>query len=400
MNKERIDSPTLFQIWLQDVRGQGGLYYLETSMMENDVRCILTLEKGQRMVRITCCSGQPFMESFLVALAHYINTPQVNRWIGCMIDGTRVDKHTIYQAFLYDCNTYFREQNVGLLLFYVVGQINTFCKDDVLILEQALQECHFSIVQIIAHSNTNNKIINLNTMVNAERLDNVHFSYKHLDRHNEQIVKIEKGFVSAGIKYSIDKHLEVGDNIRSYETEIGMSRRVIIIITNEYLHSLQCMHEISKIMKEGNFHKRVICIAELTDIPRNGDGLKKIKDYWLCEKQRKAEQIKDEPGGSEYLIREIQDIDEIICNLNKIWEYLTDVLTGAMEDLSKNDGEKIVSLIKASLDADIEKMDVDGMSAVSGSTTNTFAPPSSPKTIQHGAKSIYIEKNEGTITIN
>lgn len=400
MNKERIDSPTIFQKWLQDVRGHGGLYYLETSMMEDDLRKALFSEKGQRMIRLTCCSGQPFMESFLIALAHYINTPQVNKWVDKLISGTDVNKHTIYQAFLYDCNLHFRNHSISVILFYVVGQINTFCNDDVLLLEQALQECNFSIIQIVAHSISNNQITNLKTMENNERLDNVHFSYKHLDRHNKPIENIEKGLFNAGIKYSIDKHLEIGDNIRAYEAEIANSKLVIIIITKEYLHSIQCMHEITGIVENGDFDKRVICIAELPDISRNGDGLKIIKDYWKSEKQRKADQIKDEPGGSEYIIREIQDIDEIICSLNKVWKYLTDVMTGTMEDLSHNDGEKMVEIVKKSLDADIQKIDVDGMSAVSGSTTNTFAPPAMPKSIQHGDKSIYIEKNEGTININ
>ena len=263
-----------------------------------------------------------------------------------------------------------------------------------------MQECNFSILEIVAHNIINNPIINLKTMTNVEKLGKVHFSYKHLDRHNKPIEKIEKGLSNAGIMYSIDKHLEVSDNIRDYEAEIAKSKLVIIIITEEYLHSIQCMHEITGIVENGNLDKRVLCIAELADIPRNGDGLKTIKGYWESEKKRKAEQIKDEPGGSEYLIREIKDIDEIICGLNKVWLYLTDVMTGTMESLSNNNGKKMVELVKKSLDATIQRVNLDGISAVSGSTTNTFAPPTSPKSIQHGDKSIYIEKNDGTINIS
>ena len=241
MNNVKIDSPTVLQNWLYDLRGKGGLYYLETAMIENDLKKALSTEKDQRIIRITCCSGQPFMESFLVALAHYINTPPLNKRLDNLIDGARVNKSTIYQAFLYDCNTYFKKQNVNIVLFYVVGQIDTFSSEDIMLLEQALIECDFSIIQIVAHGKSNNQIINLKTMENIERLDNVHFSYKHLDRHNDQIVKIEKGLVNAGIQYSIDKHLAVGDNIRKYEEEIGRSKLVIVIISDEYLRSPQCM---------------------------------------------------------------------------------------------------------------------------------------------------------------
>lgn len=399
MNKERIDSPTIFQKWLQDVRGHGGLYYLETSMMEDDLRKALFSEKGQRMIRLTCCSGQPFMESFLIALAHYINTPQVNKWVDILISGTDVNKHTIYQAFLYDCNLHFRNHSISVILFYVVGQINTFCKDDVLLLEQALQECNFSIIQIVAHSISNNQITNLKTMKNVERLNNVHFSYKHLDRHNDQIMKIEKGFVNAGIHYSIDKHLAVGDNIRKYEEEIGRSKLVIVIISDEYLRSPQCMFEITKIVKNGNFDNRVVCIAELNEYTRNGDGLKKIKTYWAEKKNDKAEQIKNEPGGSAYVLRELADINDFLKYLDDIWTYLTDVLTESMDELSKSDGEKLVEIVRKELTKRTERVDVSGMSAVSGSTANTFGPSPS-QSIQYGEKSIYVQNNEGTININ
>lgn len=399
MNNVKIDSPTVLQNWLYDLRGKGGLYYLETAMMENDLKKVLSTEKGQRIIRITCCSGQPFLESFLVALAHYINTPPLNKRLDNLIDGARVNKSTIYQAFLYDCNTYFKKQNVNIVLFYVVGQIDTFSSEDIMLLEQALLECDFSIIQIVAHGKNNNQIINLKTMENIERLDNVHFSYKHLDRHNDQIVKIEKGLVNAGIQYSIDKHLVVGDNIRKYEEEIGRSKLVIVIISDEYLRSPQCMFEITKIVKNGNFDNRVVCIAELNEYTRNGDGLKKIKAYWAEKKNDKAEQIKNEPGGSAYVLRELADINDFLKYLDDIWTYLTDVLTGSMEELSESDGEKLVEIVRKELNKRTEKVDVSGMSAVSGSTASTFGPSPS-QSIQYGEKSIYVQNNEGTININ
>lgn len=236
-------------------------------------------------------------------------------------------------------------------------------------------------------------------MENIERLDNVHFSYKHLDRHNDQIVKIEKGLVNAGIQYSIDKHLLVGDNIRKYEEEIGRSKLVIVIISDEYLRSPQCMFEITKIVKNGNFDNRVVCIAELNEYTRNGDGLKKIKAYWTEKKNDKAEQIKNEPGGSAYVLRELADINDFLKYLDDIWTYLTDVITGSMEELSESDGEKLVEIVRKELNKHTEKVDVSGMSAVSGSTANTFGPSPS-QSIQYGEKSIYVQNNKGTININ
>lgn len=245
--------------------------------------------------------------------------------------------------------------------------------------------------------------INFIHMNNIDILDNIHFSYKHLDRHEKSIEKITNGFIKEGIDFSIDKHLDAGDNIRKYEEEIGKSKLVIIIITDEYLKSLQCMHEITEIIKNGNLDKRVVGIAELVDYARNGDGLKKIKDFWANEKKRKAEQIKTEPGGSAYVLRELVDIDDIQNHLNDVWRFLTDVITKTMEEISENDGEKLIKIIKDSLGNMLERTDIGNMPEISESTVKTFAHPQMQelaRSIQHGEKSIYIEKNDGTININ
>lgn len=129
MNNVKIDSPTVLQECFQDIRVQIGLYYLETSMMENDLGKALSSEKGQRMIRMTCSTRQTFVESLFVSLAHHINTPQVIKWIDKLIDGTGVDKHTIYQAFFYECNTYFRGHNIIHSFKMMFSFWNRLCKN-------------------------------------------------------------------------------------------------------------------------------------------------------------------------------------------------------------------------------------------------------------------------------
>ena len=105
----------------------------------------------------------------------------------------------------------------------------------------------------------------------------VHISYKHLMRHTKAIDNIYHGLQEAGISVSIDKHdVEIRDSIREYEDEIGHSKHVIVVITPEYLHSIQCMYELKEIIKNGDIRRRITAIVEIDDISRDADGLRKI----------------------------------------------------------------------------------------------------------------------------
>lgn len=236
-------------------------------------------------------------------------------------------------------------------------------------------------------------------MQKSGKLEKVHISYKHLTRHNSQIDCIYENLVAAGIKTSIDKHdVEVRDSIREYEKEIGRSKHVIVIITPEYLKSIQCMYELKEIIKNGDINQRVTVIAELDGIQRNADGLREIKDYWQSEMVRKAEQLKSEPGQIKVLADELSIINDIIIELDDAWLYLSQHLTGGMEEMTVDNASKLIGIIRKALADDSLEVSVEVASSVSGLSSEISAPTS--RVVQQGEKSLYIESHTGDIIIN
>lgn len=226
------------------------------------------------------------------------------------------------------------------------------------------------------------------------RLKLVHISYKHDTAYENAKDAILRGLEKNKIAYSIDQYdINYRDDIQEYEKEIGLSDRVIMFVVPSYLKSLDCMFEMTQLFKNENVHNRLFPIVDMGPIPRNSDGLCMIKNYWDEEKGRKIEQLKTEPGGASFLLKEIQKIIGILNTLDDFWDYLVHVFTGSFERMLENDAQLLMEELMKS------------PQTVSASIDCEFVPSddTEPKgfhpVTQTGEKSIYIEKNSGNITI-
>ena len=119
--------------------------------------------------------------------------------------------------------------------------------------------------------------------------------------------------------------------------------------------------------------------------------------YWQNEKNRKAAQMTDEPGGSKYLIEEITIIDSIIRNLDDFWVYITNTNTGSLKTLTENNAHVLIQELK--------KIPIENKITSVLADDNVIqledAPQISKKIIQqHGEKSIVIENFSGTLNVN
>ena len=227
-------------------------------------------------------------------------------------------------------------------------------------------------------------------------LSKVYISYKHDSNYNGVLDSIKKGLRSHGINFSIDQNsLLYKDNIEEYEKEIGQADRVIMIMTPGYFKSPACMFEMTQIFKYGRVEERVFPIVDMGDIPRNGDGLRQIKEFWQSEKEKKAQELVKEPGNSEFRITEIKKIDDIIRRLDDLWKFIVHVNTGSIDELTKNDAAMLIVALKKSLPTPLVDREMNGSSLLSAGTK-----PTTPRAVsQYGDKSIYIEKNSGDIII-
>ena len=154
------------------------------------------------------------------------------------------------------------------------------------------------------------------------------------------------------------------------------------------------MFEMTEIFKNEDVKNRVFPVVDLQPIPRNRNGLKEIKDFWLKQKVNASVQMQTEFGCSDYVINELSKINAIIKALDEFWDYLVHINTGSFKDLLDNDAALLMEEIQrvtarktAELDERIVSMGENQPTVIRQIT-------------QNGEKSVYVEKNIGTININ
>lgn len=400
MNRIQIHRVEELEKWLELIINTRGLYVLETSLNEtaiNEVFSRLTNVTSFRLYR--CSFEQPFNECIIQSMSHVLNNDRINSLMDTLILGGTASRITIINQILFRCFSILDTEQKRLLLMNVSGATEDITDEDLIYLDNAVSEQRnaFVVVMSIRNDKTNNN--KLPFMENTKKLDKVHISYKHLTSHKDKVECMYQNLMAAGIDSSIDQHdIDVRDSIREYEKEIGRSKQVIVIITPEYLKSIQCMFELKEIIKNGDIKKRITVIAELDGIERNADGLRKIKDYWQEEKVRKAEQIKTEPGQIKVLTDELSIINEVITELDDAWLYISLHLTGGIEEMSKDNASKLVSVIKKALSEETIVTNLETLSNTSSTIGTATTPPA--RSIKQGQKSVYIEHFNGDIHIN
>ena len=227
------------------------------------------------------------------------------------------------------------------------------------------------------------------------KLNKVHISYKWNDDYKYALNAIEAGLKKYNILYSMDKYdIMYKGSIDDYEKEIGAANIVIMFVIPEYFYSLDCMFEMTEMFKNGNIKERIFPLVDMKGIPRNGDGLTQIKDFWQNEKIKKSARLAKEPGGSSFLLMELQKIDAIIKTLDDLWQFICRHSTGDFCELVKNDAALLIHKLMPTLNH------------VTASIDKKFTPSSDStptpmrKILQKGEKPIYIENNTGSIIIN
>ncbi len=158
--------------------------------------------------------------------------------------------------------------------------------------------------------------------------------------------------------------------------------------------SLDYMCEMTQLFKHGSIYKRVFPVVDMGNIPRDGDGLTQVKSYWNEEKNRKADLIKNEPGNSSFILTEISKIDNNLIALNDFLEYIVHTNTGSYESIIADNAEILVIGIE-------KQLNINNVVEISKFIPTTATAPEKVKHfIQQVDRSVYVEHNSGTITIN
>lgn len=396
------------QVMLKNPNLQSGLYLIDTDLNDEDIENYIKETRLCRYVKgelLPTTEGSTF-ELLIVGLSNECNNNDISTLLYQFLTADKRNKDTIiyYLLILIMKNLCKGEKSVVHLHGRI--DISSLHPEDLCKLDSALNHHDETIFVISKQKNINTlrvdpiikvkslkEIFKYKTMDN--RLNKVHISYKHDEAYENAIKAIIAGFEKNHIPYSIDKYdIQYRDSIDDYEKEIGVSDRIIMFVIPKYFESLDCMFEMTQIFKNDNIRERIYPVVDMGEIPRNGDGLIKIKNYWQQEKVRKSYLIQNESGGSSYLLKELQRIDDIIKTLDDLWFFICRNSTGNYKELIKNDAELLMEELKKTLPQFSAHIDTSFIP--SGETK----PEVFRKINQNGKNAIYIENNSGNITIN
>lgn len=148
----------------------------------------------------------------------------------------------------------------------------------------------------------------------------------------------------AGIEFRCDeKDCPYRNNIREFENQLGSADMIISIVTDKYMKSIHCMRELALISRNGFMEKRVFPIVDFG--VRDSSSFVEYRSYWKG-KHDELNNLSSFPGVHGPVLNELNDVDLIINELPKIWEYIRNVNSPAWEELSKDNCKKIIDEIQ------------------------------------------------------
>ena len=152
-----------------------------------------------------------------------------------------------------------------------------------------------------------------------------------------------------GVKLSYKRDVKdctYRQNIHQFEEEIGRGAKVLALINDDYLKSINCMYELARVFQCGNVDSRLYPIVSITG-HRGSKMLKELYEYWDNIYQDKKTMLIDLPSGiSMQVIDELAYCGMIIGELPKIVSYLTQTNALTFNALSSNDYEMLINELR------------------------------------------------------
>jgi len=225
----------------------------------------------------------------------------------------------------------------------------------------------------------------------------IYISYAWTDESKIVLKELRNALDSENLKYKVDEQdIDYKDNIREFEERLGKGDYIILIISDNYLKSKNCMYEILKIKEKGDVYNRVFPVVLKNAKIYNALDIIDYVKFW--EDQKADLNLKLKTIGAEDIGPLRTDIDvysRIRETISDIMGILREMFTSSADDLIDTKFTKLINAIHEQYRAD---MNIDSTENSTDKRTDNFGD--NRQINQYGNKSIYIEKNGGDITIN
>jgi hypothetical protein len=167
---------------------------------------------------------------------------------------------------------------------------------------------------------------------------------------------VEKEFRKRGLHIIRDKtDLGYKGKIRDFMEQIGRGKYVILIISNKYLRSENCMFELLQIFRNQDFYERIFpVVLDEVRIAKATDRLDLMK-YWENEAANLDKKIRE--------LKELSNIQGVTDDMNLYTEIRNNIarLTNILKDINtlntdlhiNSDFQQLFSLIQSKVRADM-----------------------------------------------
>jgi hypothetical protein len=166
--------------------------------------------------------------------------------------------------------------------------------------------------------------------------------------HKETATKLYDYLINAGYSVKIDNHvMRYKDQISSFMASIRESDFAILIISDEYLKSANCMTEVLHILKEKDCIKKILPIRHANvKFFKTHDRLAYVT-YWTKQVEETEELLKgiDATLAIEEL-KKLKTIKVISQEINDFLSTLSDMITNTIEEQERDSYREIINYIQ------------------------------------------------------
>lgn len=205
----------------------------------------------------------------------------------------------------------------------------------------------FDDLALIDNPNEKSAPVPVTNKATAKETPMVYVSYSW--SQSEEMDEICAALENNAVTYKRDKK-DCGyrQNIKRFEEEIGKGNIVIAVISDKYLKSLHCMHELSSLIENGYIEDRLFPIVYIDG--HDASSMKEYMNYWTEQYNNRVEIVSSLPAGcARVAIDELYCCDVIISNLSRFWSYITQFNTSTPEDIKAEEYHTLIQSIKDKL---------------------------------------------------
>ena len=173
----------------------------------------------------------------------------------------------------------------------------------------------------------------------------VYISYSREDS-DALVATIVNRFESEGVSVKLDmRDNGPGNSIKAFEDEIGRASQVIVILSDKYFESSDCMYEMAMITKSGNIPNRVTFIDGLKTVTRARESHDLIKDKWT----KQFDEYRNVNPTDSVLLEQMQEIGLICQYISDFWKYLDDQVAFKRAAVEADEAYQLAEKIKEQL---------------------------------------------------